>query len=98
MNINEILKIDAISLDIKAETKREALNKVCDLIKKRFTRIERQEIIKNILEREKLGSTACEKFVAIPHARLDFIDSQCCLPGYQHFDRRLGFIDSVSIC
>ena len=74
MKITDILEPDSIAIDLSAETKKEALSRVLDLIKKRFTKIERQKILKTFLDREKLSSTACEQFIAIPHARLEFID------------------------
>jgi len=74
VKITDILEPDSISIDLSAETKKEALSKVLDLIKRKFTKIERQKITKILLDREKLSSTACEHSIAIPHARLEFID------------------------
>jgi len=89
VKIKDILKPEAIALNLSAETKKEALSKVLDLIKDRFTKIERGKILKILLEREKLSSTACDRFVAIPHARLDFIDYFVVAIG--RFDEGLNF-------
>ena len=89
MNIKDILDPYSIAIDLCADTKKEALNKVLDLIKKKFTKIERQKILKDLLEREKLSSTACEHFIAIPHARLEFLDYFIAAIG--RFDKGLNF-------
>jgi nitrogen PTS system EIIA component len=92
MMLSEIIDPSAISLNIVAESKKDAFSKTLDIIKKKFTKIERQKIIKYLLEREQLGSTTCEKFVAIPHARLDFINYFVVLVG--RFDQGLNFDSS----
>jgi len=71
MLIAEILKPESIALDLHAETKREALTKVLELVKRNFTKFEKAEILKVLVERESLSSTACDKYIAIPHARLE---------------------------
>jgi nitrogen PTS system EIIA component len=74
VNMIDMLELESIAIDLTADTKKEALSKILDLIKKKFTKIDRQKILKIILDREKLSSTAFDHYIAIPHARLDFIN------------------------
>lgn len=69
MNLATILEPEAVfpSLDVTCD--KQALLKVADFAAGKTHR-PAKEIFESLMEREKLGSTACGAGVAIPHARL----------------------------
>ncbi len=76
MRISEYLAEECIFFGIKpgrskADTLKQIVNKVSKLRKFPPDRI--KKIIKKVLNREKLGSTAIGQGVAIPHVRVDFV-------------------------
>jgi PTS system nitrogen regulatory IIA component len=57
MNIMDFLCQDAITVDLKAQTKKEAIIELIELLKSSKKIKRTDEIIEIVLEREKLGST-----------------------------------------
>ncbi|MFA7074595.1 MAG: PTS sugar transporter subunit IIA [Endomicrobiaceae bacterium] len=76
MNIMDFLCQEAITVDLKAQTKKEAIIELIELLKtsKKIKRTD--EIIEIVLEREKLGSTGIGQGVAIPHGKTDVLSEQ----------------------
>jgi PTS system nitrogen regulatory IIA component len=70
MRISDILQVDAIEADLKAKGKQEVLAELVDTLLKVETRLDRDEVVKVLLEREKLGSTGIGDGIAIPHGKL----------------------------
>ena len=70
MKISELLHPEAINAEIKAKGKSEALAEMVDAMMKIQNGLDREEVIKILLEREKLGSTGIGDGVAIPHGKL----------------------------
>lgn len=71
MKITELLSKKAIKVDLRAENKDEALSELVELLISSGTikKAEKDKILQNIKDREKLGSTGIGKGVAIPHAK-----------------------------
>jgi fructose-specific phosphotransferase system IIA component len=71
MNIIDLISKDAVTLDIKAQNKEEAIAELVDLLVSSggVKKTERNDILKKLSEREALGSTGIGKGVAIPHAK-----------------------------
>jgi len=71
MKITELLDRNAISPDIKAETKEEALAELVELLVSagHVKKADKSEILSRLNDREILGSTGIGKGVAIPHAK-----------------------------
>ena len=60
--------------DFKATSKAEALSVLVDYLYAQKRVNNRQGVLNTLLERERLGSTALEKGVAIPHSRSMMVD------------------------
>jgi len=74
MKIVELLDPQAITADLKASNKAEALAELTDAILRVEGHLDRDEVIAVLQERERLGSTGIGDGVAIPHGKLKNID------------------------
>ena len=74
MKISEILSKDSIVSDLKATDKIGALNELASIIAPAVN-TEPGEITKVLTERESLGSTGIGGGIAIPHGKLNSVDS-----------------------
>jgi len=70
MKISELLRSEAINADLKAKGKGEALAELVDAMMQVQNGLDREEVLRVLLEREKLGSTGIGDGVAIPHGKL----------------------------
>src|SRR4030067_390265 len=73
MNLADFLDPDLIDVDIKAETKFDAVKELADLFCRKFADSDKQAILDAVLEREDLGSTSFGRGFAFPHARTDVV-------------------------
>ncbi len=71
MKIVELLSTENISVDIKSENKEGVLSQLLDILieSKKVSSKEKDELLKVLLEREALGSTAIGNGIAIPHVK-----------------------------
>jgi mannitol/fructose-specific phosphotransferase system IIA component (Ntr-type) len=67
MLLREFFATDAISLDLKSETKEDVLKELIGLL--RLDEKSVGTLLKKLQQREELGSTGIERGFAIPHAR-----------------------------
>ena len=74
MEIAEVLTPRAVVADLKATSKKQALQELAKHAS-RLTGVHERRIFDVLLERERLGSTGVGQGIAIPHARLPEIDS-----------------------
>lgn len=74
MDIGELLVEDGIVLKAGASSKRQALHGVASAASEALG-IEESRVFDALMEREALGSTGLGAGVAVPHARIDGIDS-----------------------
>jgi PTS system nitrogen regulatory IIA component len=70
MKIVDLLNPAAITADIEAAGKDEALAELTDVMMRVESGLDRDEVIRVLKEREKLGSTGIGDGVAIPHGKL----------------------------
>lgn len=70
MRITELLKKESIGLNQTAASKKDAIDKLADLMEKGGRLLDKQGYIEGILAREALGSTAIGEGIAIPHAKV----------------------------
>ncbi len=75
MKITELLSPAAITVDMQASDKKSALVELTDAIVALSDDLDREEVLKVLHERERLGSTGIGDGVAIPHGKLKNIDS-----------------------
>lgn len=81
MNLARFFDPELISIDLKATTKLEAIEKLLDLFCDKFSDKNKEEIIKAVLEREEHGTTSFGRGFAFPHARTDEVDDLFLLFG-----------------
>lgn len=69
MKILEFLEPSAITVDLNSQKKPEAINDLCQLLSHTNKIKDAPSVIKNLMEREALGSTGIGQGIAIPHAK-----------------------------
>ncbi len=74
MKISDMLEQDHILMDLKARDKKEVLEELAAVITSHDPSLEKNSLVKVLLEREKLGSTGIGDGVAIPHGKFQGID------------------------
>ncbi|AJF06991.1 PTS sugar transporter subunit IIA [Geoalkalibacter subterraneus] len=74
MKISDILQPGAIVADLRADDKPKVLETLTDALLSVEKGIDRDEVIRVLKERERLGSTGIGDGVAIPHGKLKKID------------------------
>lgn len=73
MRIIDLLKSDAIDLNVSVSSKAEAINKMTELHKKAGNLADADAYKKAILAREEQGTTAIGEGIAVPHAKSDSV-------------------------
>jgi PTS system nitrogen regulatory IIA component len=69
MKILDVLSLEAISVDLKAKDKRGVLNELVAPVPK-LTGVTHEDLVKVLMERERLGSTGIGGGIGIPHGKL----------------------------
>jgi len=77
MKISELLNQKLIIADLKASAKNQALEEMVACLAAFRQGINPKELYTVLIEREKLGSTGIGNGIAIPHGKLDGLDSIC---------------------
>jgi nitrogen PTS system EIIA component len=81
MKLGDILSPESISLDLKAEGKRDALEELCGLLAKAKKLPEPEVLLRTLVDRESLGSTGIGQGVAIPHGKSPSVPAQAVALG-----------------
>jgi PTS system nitrogen regulatory IIA component len=74
MNLANLLDPDLIAIDLKANSKTEAVEQLSELFYKKYPNKDKQAILKAVAEREELGSTSLGRGFAFPHARTNAVE------------------------
>lgn len=74
MKIIDLVNPQRILPSLQATTKKGVLEELATAVVQEFQTLDRQEVIKVLLERENLGSTGIGDNIAIPHGKLAKID------------------------
>ncbi len=69
VSIRTLLKPEAITTSLAGQRKDEVLEELCDLMVKAHSIKDRERFLREVLNREKLCTTAIQKGVAVPHPR-----------------------------
>ncbi|MDD5069355.1 MAG: PTS sugar transporter subunit IIA [Candidatus Omnitrophica bacterium] len=74
INILDYLDKDSIVLDFKHKNKKNILASLLDhlILKNKIKKENRKELLKILLQREEMGSTAIGGYIALPHARTEY--------------------------
>ena len=70
MKINEILTLETILVEVKANNKENSIEELAEFLCQNRAIADKSELVRVLLEREKLGSTGIGENVAIPHAKM----------------------------
>lgn len=70
MRLADVLREDYIITDLKAKKKQELLDEMVMDIASKVNGLEREKVLKALIEREKLGTTGIGHGVAIPHGKV----------------------------
>ena len=69
MKVMEFLHPGAVTAELKADTKRGALEELVQLLKADGAVVNVEEVVKVLLEREAVGSTGIGQGIALPHGK-----------------------------
>ena len=78
MNIESILVPERVVCGMQAASKKKVLEQIAELIQQRVPNIDGEELYQNLIERERLGTTALGNGIAIPHCRLSSCQEIIC--------------------
>ena len=70
MKIIDILAMDSIVPELKGKTKKQVLEELIDAVMRNKPQVDRELLMKVLLDRERLGSTGIGDGIAIPHGKL----------------------------
>jgi len=75
IDILDYLDKDSIIVGLKQKSKKKILSAVLEhlIAKKKIGKDGEKEILKNLLQREEMGSTAIGGYIALPHARINSV-------------------------
>jgi len=77
MKISELLNEKLVIADLKAGAKQQALEEMVACLAANRPGIDAQDLYTVLVEREKLGSTGIGNGIAIPHGKLEGLDTIC---------------------
>ncbi|MEI6128217.1 MAG: PTS sugar transporter subunit IIA, partial [Pseudomonadota bacterium] len=75
MKISEIINEHLIIADLKGKSKQQALEELVAHLVMQNKSIQPDELLRVLIEREKLGSTGIGNGIAIPHGKLDGLNT-----------------------
>lgn len=73
MRIVDFIREDLVLPELKSTTKLDVLNELAEHLASRYEGVGRDELVRVLVERERLASTAIGEGVAIPHGKLDAV-------------------------
>lgn len=97
MKLHEFLQKNRILPDLVATTQKEVLRELVESLKADFPKLDVDETVSVLLEREYLGSTAVGREVAIPHGRFDFLENALLVVGRSRAGIDLGAADGLPV-
>ncbi|MCM8774162.1 MAG: PTS sugar transporter subunit IIA, partial [Candidatus Omnitrophica bacterium] len=74
MNISNYLNSEDCIMELKASNKEEAIREISENLFKKGKILDLEGFIKDVLERERLGSTGIGHSIALPHARTQTVN------------------------
>jgi len=94
MKITDILDQSLIIADLTSKTKKNVLEELVSHLAKCEGKVDEDELLKVLLEREKLGSTGINDGVAVPHGKLKNIDRLLSVFGRSREGVDFGALDN----
>lgn len=93
MKITDILNQRFVMEDLISKTKKNVLEELVSHLAKCEKKVDEDELLKVLLEREKLGSTGINDGVAVPHGKLKNIDKLLAVFGRSREGVDFGALD-----
>ena len=81
MTFTDVLEKDLIKVPLEHTTKTAIIEELVDLLAKKMGKVQRNDILQAVLDREALGSTGLADSIAIPHAKTSAVDKVCVAVG-----------------
>lgn len=69
MNVSDVLKKERIELNLKSDTKEEALKELTELLHKTGALNDKEGFLEDVLNRESISTTGIGNGIAIPHGK-----------------------------
>jgi len=89
MTISDIISPERISCNVEVTSKKAVLELLSDLLATSQVTLTSNAVFESLIARERLGSTGIGHGVAIPHGRLDKIQS--CVGAFLHLKESIAF-------
>lgn len=70
MNFSDIISLNRIAINVECASKKRTLEVLSQLVCDDYDNINQNDVFDSLIARERLGSTALGKGIAIPHGRL----------------------------
>lgn len=97
MTLEGVISSACIIADLKAKNKIEAIEEIVSHLERQNLIKSKEEAKKVIMEREKLGSTGIGDGVAIPHGKLDDLESIVCALGVSEEGLNFEAVDNKPV-
>ncbi len=69
MNVSDVLRDDRIEINLKSETKEDALRELTELLYESGALTDKDGFLKDVLDREAISTTGIGNGIAIPHGK-----------------------------
>lgn len=79
MKFSNLIKVDQIQLNLKASSKKKALEIISQIVTDNYPQYQNHKIFETFIERERLGSTGIGHGIALPHGRLSNCADTICI-------------------
>ena len=86
---------DCISAALRGETKNEIITELVDLLNSRGKLYNRDQVLNDVFEREKIMSTGMQHGIALPHAKTDGVSSMAVAVGIKKDGINFGSADGT---
>ena len=94
MKITDILDDKLVLADRNSKTKKNVLEELVSHLAQYADKVDKEELLKVLLEREKLGSTGINDGIAVPHGKLKNIDKLLAVFGRSREGVDFGALDN----
>jgi mannitol/fructose-specific phosphotransferase system IIA component (Ntr-type) len=93
----ELLNKDSVSLNMKAESKRQAIEELVKLLRLGTSASDREALARSAADRENRLSTALGKGVAVPRCRIDGLEGIRCSLGIKREGLEFDALDNLPV-
>ncbi|MEB6038095.1 PTS sugar transporter subunit IIA [Staphylococcus pseudoxylosus] len=97
LNLTELIDNDVVKLDLKAISKREAIEELTDLLINTGVIISKTEFVSDVFEREEQGETGIGNGIAIPHGKSSSVIKTAIAIGRSKVDLEWETIDNQPV-